>query len=695
MRAVGRANSEQKERFYLALDRLKSCQRPQIKSITAEEKLKLETDFSYFCREAWKTIFPLIELVWSWHYDLISEYLQLVKARKLRRVIFNVPPRSLKTWQISIFFPCWCWIDDPAHSFLCGSYSRDLSTEHSILRRNLITGAWYQGLWGDKFRLSADRNLTTQFANNKSGQMIATSTGSGAEGRGGDTAILDDPMSSQQALSDVERNSANQWVSNTLFQRLNNPRTAAIILIMQRLHELDTTGYVMEQNPGEWEHVVIPLVAEEKKSYFFPISERTFERPKGDVLQPERFTTKVVEQKQRARLVYAGQYQQRPSPLEGNLIKRSEVRYYGGIDPLTGKADESLPASFDLKLLSVDCAFKDLVTSDYVACLAIGVKGRKRYLLNIVNEHLDASATEMTIRSEREEQKPINAVLVEDKANGPAVIQRLKTNVPGVIEVNPQGGKVGRVFAVAPEWQAGDWYVKRNAAWAEPFIQQITMFPTAAHDDMTDAMSQAGVYLLGMGGMGVYQGSWDEAELGYDGELPLGYGVAEETVIVTGGIGQPRVFLACFDDGATVYVDREYVWESGQKADGQFADDLKDFMDGHNRAGAEGRACDRALVLIPPEYGSFDSELTLRGVWHMEGDAENPEDGLRMTASLMSLRLIKFSRERCPRLMARIPAYTYDPKKEVPDSLCDALRLFTKTRIPDWRIAGRASEKAA
>ena len=185
-----------------------------------------------------------------------------------------------------------------------------------------------------------------------------------------------------------------------------------------------------------------------------------------------------------------------PAPLGGNLIKRSEVRYYGGIDPRTGQPDETLPTSFDMKIISVDAAFKDLATSDYVAIGVIGVKGRKRFVLNVVNKHLDAFATEAEIRRQREVHRPISAVIVEDKANGPAVVQRLKLNVPGVVGINPQGGKVARMFAAAPEWQAGDWYVDRNAAWTEPFIQQITMFPSAAHDDMADMMTQAAAWLL-------------------------------------------------------------------------------------------------------------------------------------------------------------------------------------------------------
>lgn len=113
-----------------------------------------------------------------------------------------------------------------------------------------------------------------------------------------------------------------------------------------------------------------------------------------------------------------------------------------------------------------------------------------------MNAHLDAFATEAEIRRQREAHRPISAVIVEDKANGPPVIQRLRVNVPGVVAINPQGGKTARMFAAAAEWQAGDWYVDRNAAWSEPFIQQITMFPSAAHDDMADMMSQASAWLL-------------------------------------------------------------------------------------------------------------------------------------------------------------------------------------------------------
>src|SRR3989442_633790 len=367
---------------------------------------RLAGDLASFAKKAWKVLNPTRPLIWSWHYDYLCEMLTLVKQRRLLRLIINIPPRTLKSSLVTVIYPSWVWLSEPEHNFLTASYSLDLSTEHSVTRRSLLQSLWFQRLFGDRFQLAGDRNQVAQYANDRRGQMIATSVGATTMGRGCDTAILDDPVSADQAVSDAERTTANTWIDATLRSRLNDPARGAIIVVMQRLHELDATGFLLEQEPGVWTHVRIPLVAEEDETWTFPISGRIVQRKAGDILMPERFTPEVVDQ------------------------------------------------------------------------------------------HLDAAATEAEIRRQRDAHRWVNAVLVEDKANGPAVVQRLKVNLPGVIEINPQGGKIARMFAAAAEWQAGDWFVDRNAAWSEPFIEQITMFPNAAHDDMADAMSQASAWLL-------------------------------------------------------------------------------------------------------------------------------------------------------------------------------------------------------
>src|SRR5215469_5603638 len=402
---------------------------------------QLAKDLAAFTKKAFHVLHPGRKLVWSSHYDLLCEYLKLVKERRLLRLIMNIPPRTLKSTLVTIVFPVWVWLTEPEHSFLTASYSLDLSVEHSVLRRNLLQSRWFQRLWGDRFQLAGDRNQVGQFMNDRRGQMIATSVGATAMGRGCDTAILDDPVSADQVLSDAERTRANNWIDATLRSRLNDPATGAIVVVMQRLHEFDPTGFLLEQEHGVWTHIRIPLEAEEDETWAFPISGRVIQRSVGEILMPERFPSEIVEQLRARRLVFAGQYQQRPAPAEGNLIKRSEVSYYGGIDPRTGFADEKLPDHFDRKVISVDCAFKDVATADYVAIIVIGVKGRKRYVLNVINKHLDAAATEAEIRRQRDLYYPISAVLVEDKANGPAIVQRLQCNLPGVIAINPRAAR--------------------------------------------------------------------------------------------------------------------------------------------------------------------------------------------------------------------------------------------------------------
>lgn len=454
-----------------------------------------EHNFSAFARKACASLEPNHQLIWSWHLDYLCEMLTLVKRRQLLRLIINVPPRTLKSTLITITYPVWVWVTDPRHRFMTASYSLALSAEHSRMRRKLLQSDWFQNLWGDQFQMSEDCNQVGNFMNDQGGQMIATSVGGTVMGRGCDTAILDDPVSADQALSNAERTKANKWINSTLRTRLNDPASGAIILVMQRLHELDATGFLLEQEPGTWTPLRVPLEAEEDECWNFPISGKTVYRKRGEILQPERFTPEIVDQLRVPRLEFAAQYQQRPAPAEGNMIKRNEVRYYSGVDPVTGQPDEKLPENFDLKLISVDCAFKDLPSSDFVAIMVIGVKGRKRFMLNVVNRHLDAAATEEAIRRQRQLYQAWT-VLIEDKANGPAIIQRLKHNVPGVVGISPQGGKIARMHAAAGEWQGGDWFLDRRAPWTEPLVEQITTFPNSRNDDMCDAMSQAASWLV-------------------------------------------------------------------------------------------------------------------------------------------------------------------------------------------------------
>lgn len=467
---------------------------------------KLEADFCAFFRFAWEVLEPGRPLEWSWHYELFGEYATLIRDGEFRNkfpeafgILLNVSPRTAKSTFWTVCVPVWCWLKNPARRWMCASYSADLASEHSVKRRDLITSPRFQELWGSRFQLKGDVNLKTHFDNDKTGSMQSTSVGGKGLGAGGDDLIVDDPLNAKAANSDIERKNANDWLDDTVRSRLNNPNAGMLILIMQRLNEMDPTGYLMAQSAKSWINVAIRLEAEEDERWVFPVSGRVYERKKGEVIQPGRFAPRVVEGLKVLRLVWAGQHQQRPAPLEGNMIKRADVRYYGGVDPLTGLRDAELPESFDQILVSADCAFKDLKTSDYVCVGTIGVKGPNRYILDLANAHLDEPATTMEIERQRTAHNA-TSILVEDKANGSAIIKNLRRKIAGVIEINPEGGKLARLFASSGEWQSGNWYVSRTAAWTEPFITQLITFPNAANDDMVDMMTQVCVWLQSRGG---------------------------------------------------------------------------------------------------------------------------------------------------------------------------------------------------
>jgi len=474
------------------------------------ERLALQADFSAFAKAAWPILEPGNVLVWSWHYDLIAEYLTLAAEKKCKRLIINIPPRTLKSILITIMFPVWVWTRTPNQSFACASYSQSLSEELSVKRRRLLESEWFQRLWGDRIWLQKDQNQKSKFQNNYQAQMFATSVGGTMQGIGGQFLLTDDALKATDVLSEATITELHKWFDDTWRRRLNDPAVDVMVVVEQRTGELDITGHclagdkILEESgqPKEWTHLCIPLEADEEaidkktltQRFVYPISGKVKDRFLGDVLQPQRFTPAVIAAKKVQRLTWATQEQGRPSPLEGNLIKRSEVKYYGGRDPETGEADEQLPAKFDLILTSVDAAFKDLKTSDYVAVGTIGVYGRKRFVLEVVNKHLDAPATETEAKRQRDKWKS-SVVLIEDKANGSAIIKSMKRSVPGVVAVEPEGGKFARFMAMCGEWQAGDWYVHRTEAWVEQTIEQLTKFPGVKNDDICDCISQSSIYL--------------------------------------------------------------------------------------------------------------------------------------------------------------------------------------------------------
>lgn len=466
-----------------------------------ESKQKLEASFAAFVRDAWNVVEPGIPLTWSRHYDVICEYLELAAKGEVRRLIVNVPPRTGKSTLITILWPAWIWTWNPHCRFLGASYALTLSLEHSVKRRMLIESDWYQQRWGKSVNLVADQNEKSKYRNSAMGQMAATGTEGSATGFGGDILTLDDGMSVQQASSDAERNAKLNWIENTWWTRFNDPSTGVAVIVEQRMHEDDISG--TELRKGGWTHLCFPLVAYDREDeegviapseYRLPKSGGTWTRKGGDVLMKDRFTRPVLEKLQSSPMMYATQYQQTPAPMGGNIIRREWIQFYGGTDPQTGVDDSALPRSFDAIVISVDASFNAKANSDPVCIMAIGSSGARRYILEAQNARIDEIETESRV-IEMKKRWGSEYVLVEDKANGPVIIRRLKRRIPGVHAINPGASKTARLIACSGEWAALDWFLPRKAPWVRAFMDQLLMFPNARHDDYVDAMTQAAAWL--------------------------------------------------------------------------------------------------------------------------------------------------------------------------------------------------------
>jgi predicted phage terminase large subunit-like protein len=466
-----------------------------------------------FVEDAWSILEPTTPLQWNWHLDLLCDYLTAARYGECRRLIINVPPRSMKSLLCTVFYPVWRWCTEPQRRFMFVSYSDELSTDHSLFRRNVLNSEMYRGSWGGRVKFSKDQNLKTQYENTRRGVMFSTSITGSATGKGCDELIVDDPMNAKRAFSDQERETTNRTFDATFRSRLNNPATGTIIVIMQRLHDSDLTGHLLAQEPGGWEHIKLPAEAEEDERWQSPTSARVYTRAAGELLWPARFSHEVLASLKIAlgSWSYAGQYQQNPAPLEGGIVQRKWIQYYRELPVANGgnSTQITVGSGFGTRtergqwIQSWDCSFKDTREADYVVGQVWLRINRSYYLVDQVRERMDFIRTKQAIQQMTAKYPQATAKLIEDKANGPAVIAALRSEIDGIIPITPTDSKMGRLNGVSPLFEAGNVFLPDpagGARWAGDFVEELTRFPNASHDDQVDACTQALMYMRRQGG---------------------------------------------------------------------------------------------------------------------------------------------------------------------------------------------------
>jgi predicted phage terminase large subunit-like protein len=456
-----------------------------------------------FVRQAWHVVEPSTPFVPGFHIDAIIDHLEAVTYGKIRNLLINVPPRHMKSLLVSVFWPAWEWIRWPERRRLFSSYASGVSIRDSVKCRRLIESPWYQQRWGHVFVLTGDQNAKTRFDNSRSGCRLSTSVGGTVTGEGGDRIICDDPHNVADILSDTIRKAALDWWDVAMSTRLNDPKTSAKVVVMQRCHQRDLSGHLLEQ--GGWEHLCLPAEYEgEKRATSIGFSDPRMER--GELLWGERFGPQEIAEAKRSLGSYAaaGQLQQRPSPAEGGMIKRYWFRFWqapgANLPPILVRfpdGSERMIVAEEIgkveeQAQSWDCSFKDLETSDYVVGQVWGRRGSQFLLLDQVRARMDCPTTVKAVHQMSRKWRGSGAKLIEDKANGSAVIQMLANQIPGIIPVNPSGGKIARASAISPLIEAGNVYLPHPQMfpWVNDFIEECASFPAGAHDDQVDAMTQ-------------------------------------------------------------------------------------------------------------------------------------------------------------------------------------------------------------
>lgn len=468
-----------------------------------KERRACEKSLNQFVRSAWPVVEPGVPYIHGWHIDEICEHLQAISNGQIQNLLINIPPRHAKSTIVNVMWPCWEWIFRPFEKYLTASYSGILSTRDNIKARRLLLSAWYQGHWGDVFKFSGDQNQKTRFENNQTGYRIASSVGGTATGEGGSRLILDDPHGAQDAQSDAMRESALEWFDTVWSTRLNNPKKDAKVTVMQRLHEKDISGRIIEL--GNCEHICLPAEYDgiKRKTKLGSYDKR---KEVGELLWEERFNRTEVDRLKVQLGSYgaSGQLQQSPSPSGGGVIKTAWFKMWPKSKPL--------PA-LEYVVQSYDTAFTEKTTNDPTACTVWGVFS----IANVYNALLiDAWAEHMEYPQLRkrvlddwsskyagDETDPMNnarrpdLVIIEEKGSGQSLIQDLRKAQIPVYPYNPgKADKITRAHIISPILEAGLVWVPESkkgnefVSWSGGFMKEVSRFPKDDHDDYVDTMTQ-------------------------------------------------------------------------------------------------------------------------------------------------------------------------------------------------------------
>jgi predicted phage terminase large subunit-like protein len=430
----------------------------------------------------------------QFHVSLCGVLDQFARG-EIPRLIIMAPPRHGKSELVSRRLPAFILGRNPNAAIIAASYSSDLSSRMNRDVQRIIDSPRYRELFPET-RLSGkgvnSASGTAALRNNDIFEIVdargvyrSAGVGGGITGMGADYAIIDDPIKDQkQADSPAYRQTVWDWYCSTLYTRLAKGDAGKVLLTLTRWHEDDLAGRLLDlakTDPEADQWVVVRYEAIKETADDQAVGDA---RRPGEALWPSGYDEKRL-RKIRASVgarVWNSLYQQRPTATAGAMIKRQWIRYW-----------TELPDHFEELVMSWDMAFKDAEGSDYVVGQVWGRYKADKYLLDELRELLDFPGTLKAFRAFCAKHPKCHVKLVEDKANGPAVIATLTREIPGIIAIEPKGSKLSRLAAVSADYEAGNVWVPHPtiAPWVSEHVNEVVSFPKGAKDDRVDAASQA------------------------------------------------------------------------------------------------------------------------------------------------------------------------------------------------------------
>lgn len=466
-----------------------------MKHLDSLVKEKCQRSYYYFVKQAFKVLEPETQFIFNWHIKYLCDALQKEAERiargepKDKDLIINIPPRFMKSLIVTVFFNAWAWTKHPSLKFICASYSADLASEHSVMTRNVINSEWYQRLWGKNYYLKESRQAA--YTNDKMGKRIAVGFGGSATGKGCDILIIDDPLNPKGAYSDLDRETANRDYSATFYNRLNNSKVGIRIIIMQRLHANDLTGFLLKNMAKYYRHICLPF---EKSKHIKP--PELSEKYKNDVLWYDKFPPAMIDvfRENTSDRIWAGQYGQAPT-LEGSRIWESSWFKIWH--------EAEVPINHQGYIFSWDTAFKDKAKSDFSSCAIWAILSSGYLLVEIVKKRLKFPDLKTTNKFLHDKYRPVT-ILIEDKASGQSLIDELERETEircPIVPMQPNQNKVLRAELVSPTLKQGKvWYITGD--WVKDFKEEVENFPNGDHDDQIDSVSQFLIWVTQMDSVG-------------------------------------------------------------------------------------------------------------------------------------------------------------------------------------------------